>query len=86
MQRHLQLWMICMRKAQKTNIFITGGAGFKGTEKNLVAYSDWRPGDQKVYVSDIRKAQQDFGWKPFVSPSQGIEKLIQWVRSNKNLF
>lgn len=48
--------------------------------------SDWRPGDQPIYISDIRKAQKDFGWKPEVSVKQGIKKLYQWVEENKHLF
>ena len=26
--------------------------------------ADWRPGDQRCYVSDIRKAQAELGWTP----------------------
>lgn len=55
-------------------------------KKIPVAYSNWRPGDQKVYVSDIHKAFRDFEWKPAVSPESGIQKLIHWVRFNRNLF
>ena len=40
---------------------------------------DWRPGDQPVYVSDTRKAQRDFGWKPKVSVSQGLHQLWDWA-------
>jgi len=28
--------------------------------KITISRSDWRPGDQKVYVSDIRKAKKEF--------------------------
>ena len=32
-------------------------------EKSIVpAMSDWRPGDQPVYISDIHKAEKEFGW------------------------
>ena len=51
-----------------------------------VKYSDWRPGDQVIYVSDIRKAEQVFGWKPRVSVEEGITKLFQWASSNQDLF
>ncbi|MBN1879893.1 SDR family NAD(P)-dependent oxidoreductase [bacterium] len=49
-------------------------------------FSDWRPGDQKVYVSDIRRAAGDFKWMPRIEPEQGIHKLSQWIHLNKNLF
>ncbi|HEX7619775.1 MAG TPA: GDP-mannose 4,6-dehydratase [Anaerolineales bacterium] len=51
-----------------------------------VRRSDWRPGDQKVFVADIRKAGQELGWKPKVSVDEGVEGLFEWVRKNKDLF
>lgn len=45
-----------------------------------VSWGDWRPGDQKVYVSDIRKASRDLKWAPKVSVEEGIEKLFRWVQ------
>ena len=52
----------------------------------LVARGDWRPGDQKVFVADIRKAGRELGWKPKIGVEQGVEKLFEWVRDNKSLF
>ncbi len=40
----------------------------------------WRPGDQRVFVSDTTKAQTDFGWSPQVSVPDGIERLLEWVK------
>ena len=51
-----------------------------------VQRSDWRPGDQKVFVADIRKAERDLGWKPKVGVSEGVGVLFEWVKENKNLF
>ena len=42
----------------------------------------WRPGDQRVYVSDIRKAKKDLGWKPLVSKKEGLERLLSWLKVN----
>ena len=50
------------------------------------SFDDWRPGDQKVYVSDIRKAKTEFGWEPKVSPEEGFTKLYKWIGENRNLF
>jgi CDP-paratose 2-epimerase len=55
-------------------------------KKVPVKRSDWRPGDQKVFVADIRKAASDLGWKPKVSVEQGVERLFDWVKQNKDLF
>ena len=54
--------------------------------KISVTYGDWRPGDQKVYISDIRKAEAELGWKPKVSPQEGIKRLWEWVSANAELF
>ena len=51
-----------------------------------VSHSAWRPGDQRIYVSDTRKAQRDLGWRPGVSVSAGVRKLYEWVTANKELF
>ena len=51
-----------------------------------VSWGDWRPGDQKVYISDIRKAQAELRWQPTVSPQEGIRRLWEWVCSNLHLF
>jgi CDP-paratose 2-epimerase len=51
-----------------------------------VSREGWRPGDQKIYVSDIRKAQVDLGWEPKVNVVEGIHELFDWVITNKQLF
>ena len=49
-------------------------------------FSDWRPGDQPVFISDIRKAKRDFGWEPLTNVQEGTKKLYDWVSSNIKLF
>jgi len=51
-----------------------------------VLHADWRPGDQKVFVADIRKAGRELGWKPELGVEAGVEKLFKWVNENKDLF
>jgi CDP-paratose 2-epimerase len=51
-----------------------------------VSTGDWRPGDQKVFVADIRKAQQVLGWSPKYDVEKGVKQLFDWVNANKNLF
>jgi len=46
----------------------------------------WRPSDQKVYVSDIRRAERELGWSPTVTPREGVDRLLDWVRANESLF
>jgi CDP-paratose 2-epimerase len=51
-----------------------------------VNFGDWRPGDQPVYISDIRKAERDFGWHPHVSVQEGVTRLFNWITKNQHLF
>jgi CDP-paratose 2-epimerase len=45
-----------------------------------VDYAPWRPGDQRIYVSDIRRAAADLGWQPKTDLREGLEKLYDWVQ------
>lgn len=51
-----------------------------------VEFDDWRPGDQKVYVSDIRKAGRELKWTPQIGVGVGLADLRQWVAANRELF
>jgi len=51
-----------------------------------VARGDWRPGDQKVFYADIRKAERELGWKPKIGVEEGVERLFEWVKKNQELF
>jgi len=55
-------------------------------KKVKVRFGKARPGDQKVYISDISKAKRDFNWQPKVGIKEGLKKLIAWVEKNRDLF
>ena len=55
-------------------------------KKIEVARDDWRPGDQKVFYADFRKAQRELGWEPKIDLEKGIEMLFNWVKENRELF
>lgn len=55
-------------------------------KKIVTTQSDWRPGDQPVFISDIRKANQLLNWTPKVGAEEGISRLFTWVTENKDLF
>lgn len=60
-------------------------AQLKGSEAP-VRYGPWRPGDQRVFVADVRKAERLLGWRPTIAPAEGIADLYQWVHRNRALF
>ncbi len=43
---------------------------------------DWRPGDQKVFVADIRKATAHMGWEPKADKRAGLVSFLEWTREN----
>jgi CDP-paratose 2-epimerase len=51
-----------------------------------IGRSEWRPGDQRICVMDIRKAQSALDWTPQTSVTAGVTKLYQWVVDNRPLF
>ena len=55
-------------------------------KKVVVNRGDWRPGDQKVFVADIRKAAEELFWKPHLRVEEGVGRLFAWVSENRKLF
>ena len=54
--------------------------------KTQVTFANWRPSDQKVYVSDISRVKKQLGWQPRINLEKGLRKLIKWVWENKKVF
>lgn len=50
------------------------------------SFSDWRPGDQPVYISDIESVHKSLNWSPKVTPREGIARLYEWVVQNRDMF
>jgi CDP-paratose 2-epimerase len=48
-----------------------------------VDFDEWRPGDQRYYVSDTGKFQRRTGWKPLVNVQQGLEQLTRWLSESR---
>ena len=55
-------------------------------KKSVLRFEDWRPSDQKVYISDIGKIDKELKWRPEIGTEEGIERLIDWVRANLDYF
>jgi CDP-paratose 2-epimerase len=78
---------------------IGGGPNKKMSLLNLIGYlekffgkklsytfSTWRPGDQRVFICDIRKAKNEFGWEPKIGVEEGVRLLAAWVKENREEF
>ncbi len=46
-------------------------------------FADWRPGDQKIYISDISKSKKLLNWEPKINTKIGIKKLFDWLKYKK---
>jgi CDP-paratose 2-epimerase len=55
-------------------------------KKSHLSFAEWRPSDQKVYISDISKIKKDLGWEPKVAPSEGVKQIVEWVEGNVGIF
>ncbi|MFB0526578.1 MAG: NAD-dependent epimerase/dehydratase family protein [bacterium] len=55
-------------------------------KKAPIKFSDWRPSDQKVYISDISKAKEELHWNPRIKPKEGLGKLVNWIEENREIF
>lgn len=50
-----------------------------------IDFGEWRPGDQRYYVSDTKKFQKEGLWTPKVQAYQGIENLYKWLTEFRNM-
>jgi len=48
-----------------------------------VRIKDWRPGDQRYYVSDTRRFEGATGWAPKVNVRSGVERLYRWLLESR---
>ena len=51
-----------------------------------VSYGDWRPGDQRVYISSVAHAEEMFGWRPTTLVEDGVRRLVDWISAQPYLI
>jgi CDP-paratose 2-epimerase len=54
-------------------------------ESPEIHFDQWRPGDQRYYVSDTSKYRLATGWDPTVSVRDGVGRLYQWLLESRGL-
>ena len=89
-----------IKKSMKSQVFNLGG-GSKFTmslleligmlkkltgKRSRIRFDKWRASDQRVYISDISKAEKLLNWKPKISPKEGVKILVNWAKNNMKLF
>jgi len=53
-------------------------------KKMVTAHRDEpRKGDVIIYITDNGEVTRDLGWKPMVSIETGAERIVRWVRDNR---
>jgi CDP-paratose 2-epimerase len=52
-------------------------------ENPRISFDDWRPGDQRYYVSDSGKFKAATGWAPKVPAARGVESLYNWLTASR---
>lgn len=50
------------------------------------SFSDWRPGDQPIFVSDNSKAKALLRWEPKTDVQKGIVHLVEWLKDNREML
>ncbi len=43
-----------------------------------------RLGDQPVFYCNVDRAERELGWKPRVSPEEGVDRLLAWIQENRD--
>ncbi len=95
----IKAFQLCIKSIVRTKGEIYNIGGGKGNRISLLeligelegligkkipyTFANWRLGDQKIYISDIRKARKDFGWKPVIKVDEGLKKLVEWMKGVK---
>ena len=54
-------------------------------KRSDIKFDDWRPSDQKVYISDTTKAKKDLGWNTKIGVKEGVKNLVDWVKSSNTI-
>jgi CDP-paratose 2-epimerase len=55
-------------------------------KRSELRFDEWRPSDQKVYISDITKAKRLLHWEPKTDIKEGVARVVEWVKEHESLF
>jgi CDP-paratose 2-epimerase len=49
-----------------------------------IARQPARVGDQRVFYCNVDRAARELDWRPRVSPAEGVDRLLAWIRANRD--
>jgi dTDP-glucose 4,6-dehydratase len=53
-----------------------------GKPESLVSYVPDRPGHDRRYALDCKKAENELGWRPVISLEDGLRRTIEWYKND----
>jgi dTDP-glucose 4,6-dehydratase len=87
--------LAALEKGKTGNVYNLGGGnerpnlhvarailGHLGRPESLIRFVQDRPGHDRRYAIDCRRAKRELGWKPAVKFEQGLGDTIEWYRAN----
>lgn len=51
-----------------------------------VRFAPERQGDLKYFICDISKVRRELAWSPKIMPEDGIGRLVQWIKENRDIL
>ena len=51
--------------------------------KPRIKFAQWRPGDQRYYVTNFSKFHTATGWSPRIARLEGVRRLYNWLRDER---
>lgn len=58
--------------------------GLVGKDESLIEYVTDRPGHDRRYAMDSRKAHKELGWQPEFTFEDGLKATVDWYLANKS--
>jgi dTDP-glucose 4,6-dehydratase len=55
-----------------------------GKPETLLSFVRDRPGHDRRYALNCKKAEEELGWKPMISLDEGLRQTIKWYESNND--
>lgn len=77
------IYNIGARNEQMNIDVVTSILDALGKSRDLIAYVKDRPGHDRRYAIDPKKAESELGWKPLTIWESGLKKTIDWYIANQ---